>query len=202
MNIKVCGITQFKQLQQLDGLNIAYAGIIFEKKSPRYGGDLLNKDVLKNADFDLKKVGVFNNPDLIDVIDAIDDYGLDVVQLQGNESPELCDDLSSQAEVIKVFGIDESVKDIDTLVANYDGVCDYYLFESKNEDELFDWEILGKAKIEKPFFISGGISVDDIAKIKKFKHLDFLGVNINSHFEKEHGVKDMGKVLAFVQGTK
>ena len=40
MNIKVCGITQFKQLQQLDGLNIAYAGIIFEKKSPRYGGDL------------------------------------------------------------------------------------------------------------------------------------------------------------------
>ncbi len=202
MNIKVCGITQFKQLQQLDGLNIAYAGIIFEKKSPRYGGDLLNKDVLKNADFDLKKVGVFNNPDLIDVIDAIDDYGLDVVQLQGNESPELCDDLSSQAEVIKVFGIDESVKDIDTLVANYDGVCDYYLFESKNEDELFDWEILGKAKIEKPFFISGGISVDDIAKIKKFKHLDFLGININSRFEKEHGVKDMGKVLAFVQGTK
>jgi phosphoribosylanthranilate isomerase len=202
MNIKVCGITQFKQLQQLDGLNIAYAGIIFEKKSPRYGGDLLNKDALKNADFDLKKVGVFNNPDLIDVIDAIDDYGLDVVQLQGNESPELCDDLSSQAEVIKVFGIDESVKDIDTLVANYDGVCDYYLFESKNEDESFDWEILGKAKIEKPFFISGGISVDDIAKIKKFKHLDFLGVNINSRFEKEHGVKDMGKVLAFVQGTK
>ena len=202
MNIKVCGITQFKQLQQLDGLNIAYAGIIFEKKSPRYGGDLLNKDALKNADFDLKKVGVFNNPDLIDVIDAIGDYGLDVVQLQGNESPELCDDLSSQAEVIKVFGIDESVKDIDTLVANYDGVCDYYLFESKNEDELFDWEILGKAKIEKPFFISGGISVDDIAKIKKFKHLDFLGVNINSRFEKEHGVKDMGKVLAFIQGTK
>ena len=150
----------------------------------------------------LRNCRICKNTDLIDVIDAIDDYGLDVVQLQGNESPELCDDLSSQAEVIKVFGIDESVKDIDTLVANYDGVCDYYLFESKNEDELFDWEILGKAKIEKPFFISGGISVEDIAKIKKFKHLDFLGVNINSRFEKEHGVKDMGKVLAFVQGTK
>ena len=59
-----------------------------------------------------------------------------------------------------------------------------------------------KKRIEKPFFISGGISVEDIAKIKKFKHLDFLGVNINSRFEKEHGVKDMGKVLAFVQGTK
>ncbi|MBP6432060.1 MAG: phosphoribosylanthranilate isomerase [Ferruginibacter sp.] len=202
MNIKVCGITQFKQLQQLDGLNIDYAGLNFVKDSIRFVGDLLDKDAVKNADFDLKKVGIFNNPDLIDVIDAIDDYGLDVVQLQGNESTELCDDLSSQAEVIKAFVIDKTVTDIDALVADYDGVCDYYLFEAKNEDELFDWEILRKAKIEKPFFISGGISVDDIAKIKKFKHLDFLGVNINSHFEKEPGVKDMAKLLAFVQGMK
>jgi phosphoribosylanthranilate isomerase len=208
MNIKVCGITQFKQLQQLDGLNIDYAGLIFVANSPRFVSDLLDKEAVKNADFDLKKVGVFKNPDLIDVIDAIDDYGLDVVQLHGNESPELCDDLSSQAEVIKVFSIDDSVTDIDALVADYDGVCDYYLFDTKSGDETggtgkqFDWEILRKAKIEKPFFISGGISVDDIAKIKKFKHLDFLGVDINSQFEKEPGVKDMGKVLAFVQGMK
>jgi phosphoribosylanthranilate isomerase len=216
MNIKVCGITQFKQLQQLDGLNIDYAGIIFVKDSPRYVGDLLDKEAVKNADFDLKKVGVFKDPDLIDVIDAIDDYGLDVVQLHGNESPELCDDLSSQAEVIKVFSIDETVTDIDALVANYDGVCDYYLFDTKdllpNSSEgggakeqtggtgkQFDWEILRKAKIEKPFFISGGISLDDVEKIRKFKHLDFLGVDINSQFEKEPGVKDMGKVLAFAK---
>jgi phosphoribosylanthranilate isomerase len=219
MNIKVCGITQFKQLQQLDGLNIDYAGLIFVADSPRYVGDLLDKEAIKNADFDLKKVGVFKNAELIDMIDAIDDYGLDVVQLHGNESPEMCDDLSSQAEVIKVFNIDDSVTDIDALVANYDGVCDYYLFDTKDllptssegggakeqtggTGKQFDWEILRKAKIEKPFFISGGISVDDIAKVKKFKHLDFLGVDINSKFEKEPGVKDMGLVLRFVQGMK
>jgi phosphoribosylanthranilate isomerase len=208
MNIKVCGITQFKQLQQLDGLNIDYAGLIFVADSPRYVGDLLDKEAIKNADFDLKKVGVFKNAELIDIIDAIDDYGLDVVQLHGDESPEMSDDLSSQAEVIKVFNIDDSVTDIDALVANYDGVCDYYLFDTKSGDEVggtgkqFDWEILRKAKIEKPFFISGGISVDDIAKIKKFKHLDFLGVDINSQFEKEPGVKDMGLVLRFMQGMK
>jgi phosphoribosylanthranilate isomerase len=208
MNIKVCGITQFKQLQQLDGLNIDYAGLIFVPSSPRYVGDVLSAKEVKNADFDLKKVGVFKDADLIDVIDAIDDYGLDVVQLHGNESPEMCDDLSSQAEVIKVFSIDDSITDIDALIADYDGVCDYYLFDTKNGDESggtgkqFDWEILRKAKIEKPFFISGGISLDDIAKIKKFKHLDFLGVDINSRFEKEPGVKDMAKVLAFVQGMK
>jgi phosphoribosylanthranilate isomerase len=205
MNIKVCGITQFKQLQQLDGLSIDYAGLIFVADSPRFIGDLLNADEVKNADFDLKKVGVFKNPDLIDVIDAIDNYGLDVVQLHGDESPELCDDLSSQAEVIKAFSIDGSITDIDALVADYDGVCDYYLFDTKSGDQVggtgkqFDWEILRKAKIEKPFFISGGISLDDVEKIRKFKHLDFLGVDINSQFEKEPGVKDMGKVLAFVK---
>ncbi len=208
MNIKVCGITQFKQLQQLDGLNIDYAGIIFVKDSPRYVGDLLDKDALKNADFDLKTVGVFKDPEMIDVLDAIDEYGLDVVQLHGNETPEMCEDLSGEVEVIKVFAIDNAVKDIDKLVADYDGVCDYYLFDTKNGDETggtgkqFDWEILRKAKIEKPFFISGGISVEDTAKIKKFKHLDFLGVDINSHFEKEPGVKDMALVLKFLQGMK
>jgi phosphoribosylanthranilate isomerase len=208
MNIKVCGITQFKQLQQLDGLNVDYAGIIFVKDSPRYVGDLLDKEALKNADFDLKTVGVFKDPEMIDVLDAIDEYGLDVVQLHGNETPEMCEDLSGEVEVIKVFAIDNAVKDIDKLVADYDGVCDYYLFDTKNGDETggtgkqFDWEILRKAKIEKPFFISGGICVEDTAKIKKFKHLDFLGVDINSHFEKEPGVKDMALVLKFLQGMK
>ena len=61
MNIKVCGITQMKQLQQLDGLNIDFAGFIFHKESPRYVGDKISKDELLSADFDVKKVGVFVN---------------------------------------------------------------------------------------------------------------------------------------------
>jgi phosphoribosylanthranilate isomerase len=209
MNIKVCGITQLKQLQQLDGLNIDFAGLIFVKDSPRYAGDKISSEEIKKADFGIRKVGVFKNPEMIDVLDAIDEYGLDVVQLHGDEVPEMCEDLSSEVEVIKAFSIDEKTKDIDALIADYDGVCDYYLFDTKTSNgktggtgKQFDWEILRKAKIEKPFFISGGISVDDIAKIKKFKHLDFLGVDINSRFEKEPGVKDMGLVLQFKQGMK
>ncbi len=207
MNIKVCGITQLKQLQQLDGLNIEYAGLIFVKDSPRYVGESLDKDALKNADFDLKKVGVFKNPEMIDVLDAIDEYGLDVVQLHGEESPEMCEDLSDEVEVIKVFNLTGD-EDIDALVADYDAVCDYYLFDTTVEGETggtgkkFDWKILAKAKIEKPFFLSGGISVEDIAALKKFKHPDYFGVDINSRFEKEPGVKDMVQVLLFKKGMK
>ncbi len=136
MNIKVCGINSFKQLQQLDGLNVDFAGLIFVKDSPRYVEGIIEADAVKDADLDLKKVGVFVNPELIDVLDAIDNYKLDVVQLHGNESPEMCDDLSSEVEVIKVFSIDGNTTDIDVMVAPYDAVCDYYLFDNKGSDGL------------------------------------------------------------------
>ncbi|MBL7707683.1 MAG: phosphoribosylanthranilate isomerase [Chitinophagaceae bacterium] len=208
MNIKVCGITTMKQLQQLDGLAVDFAGLIFYKDSPRYMGEKLSGKELKNADFDLKKVGVFVNPEMIEVLDAIDEYGLDAVQLHGDESPEMCEDLGSEVEVIKAFRVTDGV-DIDKLVAKYDAACDYYLFDNGGLKESFggtgkqfDWSILTKAKIEKPFFLSGGIRPEDAVKIKGFKHPDFFGVDINSQFEKSPGVKDMGLVLQFKQGLK
>ncbi|HMT73903.1 MAG TPA: phosphoribosylanthranilate isomerase [Chitinophagaceae bacterium] len=208
MNIKVCGITEMKQLQQLDGLDIDFAGLIFYKDSPRYVGDKLSKRDVKKADFDLKKVGVFVNPEMIDVLDAIDDYGLEVVQLHGEESPEMCDDLSSEVEVIKAFRITGD-ENIDELVAPYDAVCDYYLFDTGGLKESFggtgqqfDWSILTKAKIEKPFFLSGGIGVEDAARVKAFKHPDIFGVDINSKFESAPGVKDMAKLLQFKMAMK
>ena len=201
MNIKVCGITQVKQLQQLEGINIDFVGFVFDPNSPRYVGDKLDKKQVKGADYDLKKVGVFVNPSYTDLLDAIEEYGLDAVQLHGEESPEMCEDLSDSVEVIKVFQIDETVTSIDELVAPYDMACDYYLFDTKTSTskggtgKQFDWDVIAKAKIEKPFFLSGGISIDDIAKIKAFKHPDFFGIDVNSKFETEPGVKDMAKVL-------
>lgn len=208
MNIKVCGITEMKQLQQLDGLDIDFAGLIFYQNSPRYVKGKLEGKEVKNADFDLRKTGVFVNPSLSEVLDIIDEYGLDVVQLHGDESPELCDDLSTEVEVIKAFRI-SGTENIDQLIAPYDAVCDYYLFDTGGLQESlggtgkqFDWSLLGKAKIEKPFFLSGGIGPEDAARIKAFKHPDLFGVDINSRFETAPGVKDMKLVLQFKQGLK
>ncbi len=208
MNIKVCGITSVKQLQQLEGLDIDFAGFIFDPRSPRFMAYKIEGEDVKNLDLDLKKTGVFVNPQLIDVLDAIDAYGLDAVQLHGEETPEMCDDLSSEVEVIKAFAIDDSIKDIDALVAPYDAVCDYYLFDTKQAGSTggtgkkFDWTLIGNAKIEKPFFLSGGIGPQDAAKLKAFWHPDFFGVDINSLFEKEPGVKDMALVLKFIHDLK
>jgi len=210
MNIKVCGITQFKQLQQLEALNIDYAGLIFYKDSPRYMGDKITGKQIKDADFDIKKVGVFVNPSYSELLDAIDEYGLDIVQLHGNETPEMCEELSGEVEVIKAFRIpgDKSI-DIDEMVADYDAVCDFYLFDTAGLKESFggtgqqfDWGILKKAKIEKPFFLSGGIGPDDAAKVKAFKHPDFFAVDVNSKFELSPGLKDMAGILKFLQAFK
>ena len=210
MNIKVCGITQFKQLQQLEALNIDYAGLIFYKDSPRYMGDKITGKQVKDADFDIKKVGVFVNPGYSELLDAIDEYGLDIVQLHGNETPEMCEELSAEVEVIKAFRIaGEKSIDIDEMVADYDAVCDYYLFDTAGLKESFggtgqqfDWDILKKAKIEKPFFLSGGIGPDDAQKVKAFNHPDFFAVDVNSKFELSPGLKDMAAVLKFLQGFK
>ena len=208
MNTKVCGITQLKQLQQLDGLDIDFAGLIFYKDSPRYVGNKIAKEDLKNSDFDLKKVGVFVNAGYDEIMQVVEDYGLDVVQLHGDESPDLCEELSEDVEVIKAFKVKDSKVSIDEMVADYDEVCDYYLFDTGSSDleggtgKQFDWKLLSKSKIEKPFFLSGGIGVDDVKKVKAFKHPDYYAVDINSKVEKEPGVKDMGLVLQFRQGLK
>ncbi len=209
MNIKVCGLTQLKQLQQLDALNVAFAGLIFHKDSPRYVVGKIAKDELKDADFDLKKVGVFVNADYDEIMQMIDDYGLDVVQLHGDETPELCEELSDEVEVIKAFSISDKITSIDDMIVDYDDVCDYYLFDTASKDgkvggtgEKFDWKLVKKSKIEKPFFLSGGISLDDLELIKSFKHPDYYGIDVNSRFEKSPGIKDMALLLQLRQGIK
>ncbi|MGE5107981.1 MAG: phosphoribosylanthranilate isomerase [Sphingobacteriales bacterium] len=210
MNIKVCGITQLKQLQQLDRLNIDYAGFIFFKGSPRYVGDKISKEELSNADFDIKKVGVFVNAGFDEIMKKVDDYALDAVQLHGDEKPELCEEISENVEVIKAFRLSDNTKQgIDAMIDEYDEVCDYYLFDTAarsgllgGSGEQFDWKQLSKSRIEKPFFLSGGIGMEDVAKVKAFKHPDFYGVDINSRFEKEPGVKDLSMVMQFKMGLK
>ncbi len=208
MNIKVCGITSKKQLQQLEGLNIAYAGFIFDEKSPRFAGEKMADEDLLGMDLDIKKVGVFVDAEYEDIMEMVEKFELDMVQLHGNESPELCEELSEDTEVIKVFSIGKETGSIDKLIAPYDNVCDYYLFDTSvkgakgGTGQKFDWKKLTDAKIEKPFFLSGGIGPEDAALVKKFKHPDFFGIDVNSKFEKEPGVKDMALVLGFVKDMK
>src|SRR5258706_13061466 len=90
MNIKVCGITQLKQLQELDAMEIDFAGLIFFKESPRYVAGKISGEEIRTADFDIKKIGVFVNETIDKIMKTVEEYDLDIVQLKGDETPALC----------------------------------------------------------------------------------------------------------------
>ncbi len=202
MKIKVCGITSFEQMQQLQEIGINYAGMIFYENSKRFVKKKLNNQKLKIRDLAIKKVGVFVNADFALITKAIDEYDLYAVQLHGDETDEFCMELMDKTKVIKVFRIADQA-DIDTLIGTFQNACDYFLFDTDTamyggSGHKFDWKILEKAKINKPFFLSGGIGLDDIEKIKNFEHPYLYAVDINSRFETAPGVKDMVAVKAFI----
>ncbi|MBS1730663.1 MAG: phosphoribosylanthranilate isomerase [Bacteroidetes bacterium] len=204
MNIKVDGITQLKQLKQLDALDIDFVGFHFSINSAFFMGKTIMPDELQDVDFDIKKTGVFVNQDYEEIMNLATAYELDVIQLHGEEPVALCKKLSKEFEVIKTFHLVNDAKDLDERIKPYDEVCDYYLFnryvEGKNNEDAgkkFEWLSLNDYRIEKPFFLAGYISLEEAPQLKKFDHPDFYGIDINHEFELSPGEKDLVKILMF-----
>jgi phosphoribosylanthranilate isomerase len=164
---------------------------------------------VKDLDLNLEKVGVFVNASEEDITTQVELYGLDLVQLHGDETPAFCKHISSHVSVIKAFRITKyNEQNIDWMVKPYEEVCDYYLFDTNRRGsyggtgEKFDWNILNNNIINKPFFLSGGIGLADVQKIKAFHHPFLYAVDINSMVEMEPGIKNMEQVKLFVQELK
>lgn len=209
MKIKVCGITQAEQLKQLDEIGVEYAGLIFFRQSARYMLDKLKSKDVQSLDLGLQKVGVFVNASEEDINTQVELYGLDLVQLHGDETPAFCKHISSTVSVIKAFRITKhNEQNIDWMVKPYEEVCDFYLFDTNRKGayggtgEKFDWTILKSNIINKPFFLSGGIGLGDIEKVKAFHHPFLYAVDINSMVESEPGIKDMQQVKMFAEELK
>ena len=205
MKLKVCGTTQVQQLKQLDELGVDYAGLIFYDRSVRYVLNKLKSKDVQQIHLSLKKVGVFVNASQEDIETQIELYGLDVVQLHGDETPAFCSHISNKVTVIKAFRITQkNEQNIDWMVKPYEECCDYYLFDTDRAGayggtgEKFDWEILQHNKINKPFFLSGGIGIKDIEKIKAFTHPFFYAIDVNSKVEVADGIKDINAITELV----
>ena len=209
MKIKICGLRQAENIQSLLPLQPDYMGFIFYEKSKRYAGKnvgrVSNPTDVKDSKKPIK-TGVFVNEELNKIKTIIERHALDAVQLHGDESPEFCKKIKNEhVEVIKVFSVDD---DFDfSTTKKYEPVCDLFLFDTKGKERggngiAFNWTILNNYKGEKPFFLSGGIGPEDAAEIKKINHPKLFGVDINSRFELEPGLKDVEAVKKFFNEIK
>jgi len=210
MRVKVCGMTEIDQVKQLDAMGVDFAGFIFYPKSPRYVVRHLTGEQLKKAKLRLGKVGVFVNATYDDVMKQVDSYGLDMVQLHGDETPRFCEQLSNYITVIKVFRLGED-DPIDWLIRPYQESCDMFLFDTEGvgyggTGKKFNWTTLKQAHIDKLFFLSGGIEPGDAEKLKTFAKepvaRKLFSIDINSKFETGAGVKDLKKIRAMLDNVK
>jgi phosphoribosylanthranilate isomerase len=196
MKIKICGLKDPENISAVVALNPDYMGFIFYGDSPRFVGDL-SLDALELIPSHINKTAVFVNENANTISSIIDQYDFDFVQLHGNETPAFCKSLRDKAIVIKAFGIDNDFdfKQLD----KYKNKVDLFLFDTKTKTHggsgiAFDWNMLDKYEMEIPFFLSGGLSLENIEAVKSIYHPQFYGVDLNSKFELSPGIKDMKKL--------
>lgn len=220
MKLKVCGMKYPDNIEQVAALHPDYLGFIFYEKSARYfDGDI--PEISKS----IKKVGVFVDTDLNDVLEKTNTHNLQAVQLHGHESPDYCLELKKlhsefiseshnenlkqvqidkNLEIIKVFSIKDNF-DFD-LLKPYEPYCDYFLFDTKGKlpggnGYTFNWNVLKDYPSKKPFFLSGGIgleSLENMIQFQKSKASKYCyAIDVNSRFEIEPGLKHIEKLKEF-----
>lgn len=201
--LKICGMNNLENIQEISTLEPDFLGFIFWEPSKRN----CNLDSLPILSKSIKKVGVFVNAYFYDILEKVNQYELDIVQLHGNESPTLCKDLKEEnITVIKAFSIDD---DFDfSILKHYENRVDYFLFDTKGKlpggnGTTFDWKTLEKYDCIKPFFLSGGIGLNQIDQLNDFFNTEIskkcYAIDVNSQFETEPGIKTKNELKEFQQ---
>ncbi|WP_420601250.1 phosphoribosylanthranilate isomerase [Flagellimonas sp.] len=200
MKLKVCGMNH--NPNEVAQLQPDYLGFIFWEPSSRYF-----EGVMPDLPATIKKVGVFVDASLEDVLEKAEKHNLDAVQLHGHESSEFCKHIKENTpllEIIKVFSIKDTFDF--SILNDYEEVCDYYLFDTKGKlpggnGYAFDWSVLNSYPSTKPYFLSGGIGPESEEDLKSFmnspasRHCKVI--DVNSKFEIKPGLKNIEKLKEF-----
>ncbi len=195
VKIKICGLTDIDNICRLLFLEPDYMGFIFYPKSPRYVEGKLNPDMLSVIPPTVKRSGVFVNATEVEIRNAVKRYGLNAIQLHGNEKPRHCAQLRDMGvEVIKAFHIEDE-HDFEDAAA-YTEVVDYYLFDTKTPDyggsgRGFDWQLILRQPLRTPWILSGGIGPDNIIEAAQS---GASIIDLNSRFESSPGIKDYDRL--------
>lgn len=204
--VKVCGICDVQNVKEIIAAGADFLGFIFYPGSKRFVGKTPDTSLFRQVPSGILKAGVFVDEKADMILKTSGRYNLDMIQLHGNESSDYCRSLKATGLlIIKAFGINSSF-DFNELNP-YMNACEFFLFDTQTinyggSGSKFDWSKIAEYRLDKPFFLSGGIGPDDAGIIKAFDHPRFFGVDINSRFETCSGHKDPHLVKAFINEIK
>ena len=195
MLVKICGIKEEETLLCCEKNRVNFFGMIFFDKSPRNISFKIAERLQKASDkLNINGVGVFVNKDLFELTELIKRLKIKFVQLHGDEDGNYIKEIKKlDVKVIKKISIRNNYDIKKVEIFNN---VDYFLFDYKpKKDELpggnakvFDWDILKDLKTNKPWFLSGGVNLDNIKYIRT--KINPFGVDLSSGIEKELGIKD------------
>ena len=199
--LKVCGLTKMDQIQELISLNTNFLGFIFYEKSPRFVLNHLSLEDISEINHQ-GKVGVFVNESIEKIAEITEKTNLNFIQLHGDEDEnfiiELKKSVKKEVKLIKVFRVGETFNFQFSIL---NSLVDYFLFDTDSKafggtGKTFDWQILNEIEIPKPYFLSGGISPENLENLKILNQKPLV-LDINSKFETEPGIKDLEKIKTF-----
>lgn len=175
-------------------------GFIFHPKSPRFVASLPEYMPKKQ-----KRVGVFVNASLEQILAKAQKFSLEYIQLHGDEPPVFCSELKNRG--LKVIRAQRIANADDIIRAESYNMADLMIFDTKTElyggsGKKFNWQLLENYKGCVPFLLSGGIRSDTFEEIKAFFHPQFAGIDLNSGFEISPALKDVGKLNNFIEKIK
>lgn len=199
LTVKVCGMRFSDNIRKVEELGcVDIIGFIFYDRSPRYVGNV-PEYIPKSC----KKAGVFVNEKAEKITDMCQMFQLDYVQLHGTESPDFCARLTDRGiKVLKSFSI-ESERDLEGT-HHYEGCCSNFLFDTKSvlpggSGKEFNWAVLEHYTGDTRFFLSGGIGLDSMDRLKEFRHEKWAGIDLNSKFETAPALKDVDRLHCFLK---
>lgn len=199
--IKFCGITRPEDAQAAAQLGVDAIGFVFHRQSPRYVAPERVAAIVRDLPAFVTTVGLFVDPDETDVRSALDVAPLDLLQFHGSEPPEFC--ASFGRPWIKALAVAPGV-DLLQSAANYAGsrglLLDAFVPGMHGgTGTKADWSAIPQA-LPLPVILAGGLTPANVGEA--IRAVRPWAVDVSSGVERDKGVKDHDKMVAFIRGVR
>lgn len=202
VRVKICGITNLADAFAAIEAGADALGFVFYKASPRSITPEKASEIIRKIPPLLSTVGVFVNENPVKIKKIINVTKIDVVQLHGEEPPDMCELISNR--IIKAFRV-KSLESLDPLI-HYKNKVSAFLLDTYTPNifggtgQIFNWDIAIDAKQFGQIILAGGLTPDNITSA--VKRVRPYAVDVSSGIESEKGKKDHKKMKLFIQKAK